>query len=133
MPSASATIRSASAPKGSTCLLGQLDNAFDGKPCAAQAVAQGLPPFRYADRVRLQQPTHDCLIGRRAGADPERTSPVQEALRLLQRHFPIAQVIKCSRPPSAQGLDKALRPIAGLYCTGIVAAQEPDDAVVAPF
>src|SRR3954451_7335838 len=114
MPSGSATTRSASAPEvprlfehdlfgkplhafPDHALRGQLHNTLNGKPRAAQAVAQGFPADWYANRVDLQQPARDHFVGRCRSSDPERTYAVDEALRFLARQLVLSEVIKRGR------------------------------------
>src|SRR3979411_784206 len=81
MPSASATTRSALAPKATR--LGQVDNTFDRKPCATQAVTQGFPTRTYADGMCLHQPPRNGFIAGGVRSDPKRSEPLQESPSLF--------------------------------------------------
>ena len=133
MPNVSATTRSAPAPESLASPV-RWSNAFDRKPCAAQAVAQGFPSLLDADRMRLQHPARHGLVGRRG-----LTQPKTNASRSRNAALPPAPSARSPSSNSAAArhagriLYDILRAIARLDGTGIVAAQEANGAVIAPI
>ena len=81
----------------------QWSNAFDRKPCATQAVAQGFPSLLDADGVRLQDPACDDLVGRRDLIRPRTSAvPFTKSLRFLARHLGLPELEQRSRTPCGQ-------------------------------
>ena len=109
-------------------------NTVDRKPCATQAVAQGFPSRADTDRMSLQDPARHRLIGWGRLSNPERAH-----VRSRSAALPRAPSRGCPRWNSAAARHAgriwidALRPIVGFERARIVAAQEADDAVIAPF